>query len=308
MENQSYYWVESISNAEIVELAMDKFSCLGLEEFSLEEKEVDAILGVESYCGGNLPDELGNRLEKSMLQSICKYYFSNKTQAEIFQKFLLNELEIQSKVFNGKEIDWVEEWKKHYQTVSLLGGKVTIKPEWEKESSSSDLEIFIRPGQGFGTGTHETTQLCLEIAYEENLLNEASVLDFGCGSGILGISCQLKKNAPSHVTYYDIDDAALENCKDNLIINKIHDKNTILKPEEKKLITQNSYDLIFANILAPVLIDESKFLLELEAPFLILSGILTEQVEGVLSFYEGSYKVVKRKEKKGWEALLLKRK
>src|SRR5690606_10010880 len=120
--------------------------------------------------------------------------------------------------------DWNAEWKKHYSPIKV-NELLEVIPSWKDDYvSTTSQKIFINPGMGFGTGSHETTFLCLKLFTEELLSNNIeTVLDFGCGSGILGLSTFLFF-PEARVDFYDIDLEANKNCFDNAEINKLASK------------------------------------------------------------------------------------
>ncbi len=304
MENPNYYYLnyqgEWPLNLESV--LIDSHAALGVEEMALEEAEVDAILGEASFCGGDLPEELMDKLELAQTERPKKIFFEDFVDAKKAMIFLNQNFPAATvKITTKKNQDWQSNWQQYYKKVELLGGRIAIVPEWEKNHDGHELSIRIIPGQGFGTGTHETTQLCLEWILD---LKFSRVLDFGCGSGILGIGTQLLMKE-AHCDYYDIDTNALSNCCDNIKLNEIVNNFKIYEPKEKIKLNFNKYDLIFANILAPVLKEESKLLKSLKSPILILSGLLQDQVEGVMSFYNDLYEIKGMKQRGDWISLLL---
>lgn len=301
---EQYYTLEVSGLDSIIANAVTDFNCLGIEELSLSEEEVDAVLGEKSYCGGNLPIGLSDELERLTSGSSNQYFFNTKEEASFFQKYVNTKYSDAKTYLEINEVkDWNAEWKKHYDIVELLGGKIKIIPDWEKNQSTREEDLIIHPGQGFGTGTHETTQGCLELLYRiENTYGR--VFDFGCGSGILGIAAQKWGNVKECV-YMDIDDLALENTEQNLKLNNILKNYKILNFTDKEKLIGN-FDLVFANILAPVLIDQATFLEELKAQKIILSGLLENQVEEVLSYYP-NYIIETKVIKNSWVAILLQR-
>ena len=263
-----------------------EFGCLGKHDYSMEEEEVDVLLGKDAFCGGDLSEEMIDKIEGHMSKQKGQSYFwdrESESLAKSFQKSLLE------KGFNCsqnivEERDWNSEWRKHFKAISV-SDKLTIIPSWEKDVKS-DYDLFIYPGMGFGTGNHETTFLCLKI-YESLELRFENVLDFGCGSGILGIAPM--KHYNSDVTFVDIDKAALDNCVMNLQLNDHEDyngtKDVVLR--DRFSSSSKKYDLIFANILRPVLLSEKGILFESLAPggYLIVSGLLKEQCDEIISSY-----------------------
>jgi ribosomal protein L11 methyltransferase len=163
---------------------------------------------------------------------------------------------------------------------------------------------------GFGTGSHETTYLCLKL-FTENVMNSpiASVLDFGSGSGILGLSV-FKFYLDSKVDFYDIDPEANKNCYQNAEINQLQDRSfRLILPDFRERLL-NGYDLIFANILEGILIEEKNNLVSLlnNNGFLILSGLLNHQAKNIIEAYSKSgVKLINQLEKGDWTALLFKK-
>ena len=141
---------------------------------------------------------------------------------ENFQKYLRNNYT--GSVFKTEVKpweDWNSEWRKSFETIDI-SPRLRVVPEWERDNWSNNEEaLFIYPGMGFGTGNHETTFLCLqfldEIVFKRKEIFD-TCLDFGCGSGILGIAA-LKLTKKLSVDFCDLEVEALENCKNNLEIN-----------------------------------------------------------------------------------------
>ncbi len=286
---------------------IESYESVIVYEGELEESEIDEKLGELSYCGGDLGDDSIQKLELLIESQGKKIYFSDLDEAKDFQKYLLEVHQIRKDLSEVESKDWSEEWKKHYERIDLGYKNLSIVPSWEKTENKKE-EIYIYPGQGFGTGTHETTRLCLKIlkGLEDQEVKE--VLDFGCGSGILGIGHQ--KIYSSKVCYFDIEEAAMENTRVNIDLNEISLRDChVLMPNEKERIKDKSYDLVFSNILKNVLLLESAFLNELNCKNLILSGILVGQEAEIISHfndlnYENSLMMVDG----DWVALLMKKK
>jgi len=183
--------------------------------------------------------------------------------------------------------NWMEAWKQHYQPI-LIGKRLLILPAWIESPNPERIPIKIDPGMAFGTGTHPTTQLCLELM-EQSAANRklSTVIDVGCGSGILSIAA-LKLGAQS-VLGVDIDIESVKNSRENAETNGLGEE-LILGQGSVSQILENKFPfksapLVVANILAPVIIrlfDEG--LAELIEPTgeVILSGILAHQAESVI--------------------------
>lgn len=286
-----------------------QFGCSGKLEYSIEEKRVDEILGEKAFCGGELDDELYEVIEKEMENESFPSYFwtlENEELVDNFKKYL----EKQSLPFNVEFIekeDWNENWRKNFNEI-VVNENFKVVPSWEKKGKGDD--VFIYPGMGFGTGNHETTFLCLKEYLELNINNEGhqSCLDFGCGSGILGIAAM--KKGFNKIDFVDIDVEALDNCVINLELNNHLDydceKGVILRDRFKVESLDEKYDLVFANILENVLELEKELLLQAlkDGGYLIVSGLLNEQVENIKKQYSGALQFVKVASKGDWSAIV----
>lgn len=305
----SYDQVTQAKRAEIDKLAMVDCGCDGIEDFSLEEARVDEILGERAYSGGDVPETLLDEVEEATFATdlfYIKYYFSEVSEAEDFVFIIKDRYANIPFVFETKSIeDWNKEWKKYYTPI-IVSEKFEIIPEWlfEKFKDKNKKQIVIYPGMGFGTGTHETTFLCLKL-FEKHLdkISGNHCLDFGCGSGILGIGAILLKQM--QVEFVDIDRSALDNSYQNLSIN--FDVNSL---EGSSLVIRDRYqekpfDLIFANILENVLELEHQTILNSSKPgtVLIVSGLLNHQVPNIVEKY-AEYNHVETIQKGDWSAVL----
>ena len=181
-----------------------------------------------------------------------------------------------------EEADWAEAWKVHYHPVRI-GKRLLIRPLWTQvDLQPDDIEIALDPGMAFGTGTHPTTQLCLE-ALEDLIVPSANVLDLGCGSGILAIAAA--KLGALHVLALDIDTVAVEAALLNAEQNSAAEKITVQEGSLESLVTSaRRFDLIVVNILACIIIEMcSQHLGEVVRPggLAIFSGIIEEQADDV---------------------------
>lgn len=178
--------------------------------------------------------------------------------------------------------DWADAWKKHYKPVRL-GKNILVRPLWiEEEAKPDDIVIALDPGMAFGTGTHPTTQLCLE-ALERMVSPALDVLDLGCGSGILSIAAA--KLGASKIVGVDIDnlaiDATIENAEKNGVADKIHCYQGSL---ENVITSARRFDLVVVNILARIIItmcDEKLGQTVRPGGRAIFSGIIENQADDV---------------------------
>ena len=181
--------------------------------------------------------------------------------------------------------NWMEAWKDHYQPIPI-GKRLIIVPAWLESPDPGRVPIKIDPGMAFGTGTHPTTQLCLELleaCFDEADLVHSSVIDVGCGSGILSIGAL--KLGVDFALGVDIDEASVKASRENADANAIAPESFSIGLGSVSEILQDKFPLrqaplVLANILAPVIIRLFGMGLgDLVAPGgrLILSGILAEQ-------------------------------
>lgn len=180
-----------------------------------------------------------------------------------------------------KESDWAEAWKAHYHPVRI-GRRLLIRPLWAETTADGLIEIALDPGMAFGTGTHPTTQLCLE-ALEDRLPTGARVLDLGCGSGILAIAAA--RLGAASVLALDIDPIAVESAQTNIVQNGVAERITVQQGSLESLVTSaRRFDLIVVNILAKVIIamcDQHLGQVVRPGGLALFSGIIEEQADDV---------------------------
>lgn len=302
-----HFQPDAALRAEIEALAMSQFNALGIEEFALDEPAVDELLGERSYSGGDLPESVLDEVEFRVLGagSNYRFFFSTKDNASGFQEICRKKVLAEIQVEEHLSEDWNAEWKKHYEPI-LVNSTFEIIPSWMTEYKSQAMQkLYIYPGMGFGTGSHETTFLCLKLFTEEMKAPVESVLDFGSGSGILGLGA-LKFYPDAQVDFYDIDPEANKNCYQNAELNQLQDRAfRLLLPEVRDRL-RPQYDLVFANILESILLQEKDYLISVTRPggTLILSGLLRYQVPGIIKAYtDAGVRLVRQLEKGDWAAL-----
>ncbi|MBQ7235737.1 MAG: 50S ribosomal protein L11 methyltransferase [Clostridia bacterium] len=204
-----------------------------------------------------------------------------------------------------REIDgdlWREQWKEHFKPIHI--GKVVIVPEWIKyEQKDGEIVILLDSNMAFGTGEHETTSMCVEFL-DKYVCAHDTVLDVGCGSGILGIAAS--KLGAKEVIMTDIDECAIVATNHNMQLNGVKNGKVLLK----NLLDDNTVkgDVIACNIMAEVLIAFAPFIGSnlTDNGKIILSGILVERLNAVKAAYtEAGFKFIEEKIKGEWSALVM---
>ncbi|ENM3861131.1 50S ribosomal protein L11 methyltransferase [Vibrio cholerae] len=200
------------------------------------------------------------------------------------------------KVEQVEDKDWEREWMDNFHPMKF-GERLWICPSWREIPDPNAVNVLLDPGLAFGTGTHPTTALCLE--WLDNLdLTGKTVIDFGCGSGILAIAA-IKLGA-AKVIGIDIDPQALLASKDNAARNGVEDQIEVYLPKDQPegLVA----DVVVANILAGPLRELSPIIKGLLKPGgqLAMSGILDTQAESVAEFYRDDLELDPIAEKSEW--------
>jgi ribosomal protein L11 methyltransferase len=203
-------------------------------------------------------------------------------------------------VVRGDEVpdDWAERWKRFHAPI-LVGGTVYVRPPWEQAAVRPGVaEVVIDPGQAFGTGSHPTTRLCLELMLE--LDARGSFADLGCGSGVLAIAASKLGFDP--VSAFDADRAAvaatLANARDNAVV--------LDRIERLDLRSQGppAADVVAANLMRPLLLRVAELLSEPLPRELIVSGLLDHEADEVAGAF-APLEERRRLSDRGWTALLL---
>lgn len=178
---------------------------------------------------------------------------------------------------------WERAWIEHFQPMAF-GKRLWIYPSWAEVPDDGSVVLRLDPGLAFGTGTHPTTALCLEWLDAQNMQGK-TVIDYGCGSGILAIAALLL-GAQSAIGY-DNDPQALTATKDNAEQNHCAEKLQMKLVETKGETIREQADVVLANILAGPLRELAPLIAPLVKPGgdLVLSGILAEQAEEVMAAY-----------------------
>jgi ribosomal protein L11 methyltransferase len=193
--------------------------------------------------------------------------------------------------------DWVRLTQSQFEPIPI-SSRLWIVPTWHTASDPNAINIVLDPGLAFGTGSHPTTRLCLRWL-DGNLQGGESVLDYGCGSGILAIAAM--KLGAAHAIGVDVDFQAVSASRDNAIANQVENVQFYL-PDDAP---QSSYDLVIANILTNPLRLLAPLLAKATRPGgqIVLSGILEEQAQEVMSIYQQWFDLSAPIFEDGWSCL-----
>ena len=305
-------WLEIVLNAKSEELDLISATLIanGVPGLAVEEEEeFRTFLEENRQYWDYVDDEL---MEQMKGVSRIKFYVTDDADGQKQLAQYLKGIDLPYTSVRLREYDWAHSWQKYYRPLAI-GKTIYIVPEWERDTAqipAGCTSILMNPGLTFGTGSHASTQLCLE-GIEEFIVPGKSVLDLGCGSGILAIAA-LRLGA-SHATGVDIDpkavDVSYENAELNgigkdrcrfLAGNVIADKSLVAELKELKA------PLVLANIVADVIIPLAPVVPELlaEGGTFVCSGIIDKRGDEVAAALEkNGLKVIRRFEKNGWIAL-----
>lgn len=203
------------------------------------------------------------------------------------------------------EADWANAWKAYYKPTKV-GQRVVVKPTWEDYAiQDGDLIIELDPGMAFGTGTHETTSMCIR-ELEKYVNKDSKVFDIGCGSGILAIAAA--KLGAKEVVAVDLDEVAVKVAKENVLENKVEENVSVMHGNLTDVIKDKA-DVIVVNIIADIIKilakDVQNFMKE-DAIF-ISSGIILDKVEEVKeSLIENGFEIVEVQKLGEWSAIVSK--
>ena len=273
-------------------------------------KQIEVI----DYFSDNSLDYNINFKKKSEIWSIIGYIVNNRFSklkldiiSDKLKEFSLDDEEFMYEIYTSEcsDDDWKDEWKKYFHTVNITDN-IIIKPSWDDyEASEGETVIEIDPGMAFGTGTHETTALCVEFL-EKYVPGKKKLLDIGCGSGILMLIG--KRLGAEKVVGIDIDSNVKDVVIENFEKNNIKDNYEIIIGDLVEDINEK-YDLVVSNILVDVLtelLENIEKTLEKGAT-IIFSGIIKDREEEFLrKTKEHNLVEIDRNEKNNWVSLVFK--
>lgn len=250
-------------------------------------------------------------LKKDSTHSIIHIYIDENENPAEAVSFIKERLEYSNisytlETVGCKEEDWANNWKKYFKPFSV-GKKLYINPLWVASPEKTDRAVLtIEPGAAFGTGSHDTTRLCLETL-DEKIGENDTVLDLGSGSGILAIASLLL--GAKLAVGVDIDPLAVKTAKENGELNGFFEPRlTFICGDLTEKVT-GKYSVVVANIVADVIIYFSKFVKNFmtEDGVFITSGIIDSRAEEVAAALEANGLVItKRRESGGWVSFICK--
>ena len=275
-----------------------------IEDYSDLEQEAEKIAHI------NLIDE--ELIAKDRTVSVIHIYISecdNAAEALEFLKERLTAAGIEYKAGSDgvNDSDWNENWKKYFHATEI-GKRLTIVPSWEEyDNRENRVLLHIDPGAAFGTGTHATTSLCLELL-QDYIKDGFKMLDIGCGSGILAIASVLL-GAESAVGV-DIDAQSVKTARENAELNGVSDRTEFIVGDLAEKVS-GRFPVVCANIVADVVIrlldGAEKYIAD--GGVLIVSGIIDIRENDVLEAAKRhGYEILQKRYRDNWCAFALRRK
>ena len=267
----------------------------------------DLEQGAEEIAHINLIDE--QLIAKDRTVSIIHLYISTEYNFNEYLQFISERLTAAGIGFSVKtntlrDSDWADNWKKFFK-VTDIGEKLVICPSWESCKKTDKVVLKIDPGAAFGTGTHATTSLCLELL-QKYAGEGRSVLDIGCGSGILSIAAVLL--GAEKADGVDIDATAVKVAKENAAFNNVEKKTNFIVGDLAEKIN-GKYDVVCANIVADIIIRLTDNVIDFMNPdaVFIISGIIDVRADDVIdAFTNVGFTAIDTYRRDNWYAFALK--
>lgn len=253
-------------------------------------------------------------LEKDKTKVLLHVYADEHTSVEnclafVSDRFSSESITYEVEIKHVDEEDYANSWKQYYKPIKI-GNRIVIVPEWEPyEKADGEITVTLNPGMAFGTGTHETTSMCIE-ALQDIVFEGDEVLDIGCGSGILSVTALLCGANRADAT--DIDRNAVNVAYENAELNGVKDRlhateDNILSAESPIRTAGKKYNVVIANIVADVIIEICGFVKTLIKPYgcFVASGIISERLDDVVkAMNDNGLCVAAIHEKRGWNCII----
>ncbi|MBU5591031.1 50S ribosomal protein L11 methyltransferase [Clostridium sp. MSJ-4] len=306
--------VKVITKSEAIEPITGIFYTLDVKGVAIEDPD-DILKREQGALTWDFADI--NILEYKGEAAVVKGYFSIEDEAETIVSFIKNRIEEikslgidvgEGKVLYAKvkEEDWANNWKKYYKPTKI-GANIVVKPIWEEYIKASDeIVLELDPGMAFGTGTHETTRMCVE-AIEKYVESNMDVFDIGTGSGILAIAAAML--GAKKVVGVDLDPVAVDSARENIKFNNLNNIEVL----EGNLIdvVQGKADIVVANIIAEIiclLTEDVKKVLK-EGGLFITSGIIHDRRDMVIDkLQKEDFEIVEVNKDGEWNCIIAKAK
>ena len=304
-------WLEVVINTtpDKLDSVTAKLIAAGMDGLVIEdEADFLSFLEVNKAYWDYVDQELLDRM-KGVTR--VKFYVTDDEAGHAQLKEYTAKLDCEYVTSTLEENDWAYSWQKYYKPLSI-GRRLYVVPEWEKgkEIPEGRCPLYLNPGLTFGTGSHASTQLCLE-GVEEHTIPGKSVIDLGCGSGILSIAA-LSLGA-SHAVAVDIDPKAVDVAYENAELNGIFKDRYLVRAGDvisdtalANELSAQKYHLVLANIVADVIIPLSvrvPTMLEEDGIFLCSGIIDTRAHEVEAALKKNGLTVTRKRERNGWVAL-----
>ncbi len=271
-----------------------------VEDFQARLEQIGSL---GSYV--NLPLDANEATEQAELLA----YFPDNSSIDLLKKQVQMLETPETKLTDIERIpqgNWATEWKKYFKPF-FLTKDIVIRPSWEEyQKEGNEKVITLDPGMAFGTGQHDTTKFCVEFISEliEKNPNLHSLIDVGCGSGILSIIA--KRAGFENVVGFDVEEPAIETAKENLERNP-EAKDIFFYANKGPIVHKNltPAKVVVANIIAETLCELHDELVSLLLPegFLILSGIISERKDIIEKTFS-DLKLITTKQSANWNAYL----
>lgn len=285
--NKEWIEITVLTSSEAVEPVSGLFYTCGLQGVSI--MDIEEIKAIKANKTATSYDYFEDSLLDMEDSAIIKGYFEDDEQFKGYLEYITKGVEElknygfdigRGKVLSEKvnQSDWENIWKKYYKPTKI-SDRIVVKPQWEEYTpKKNELVLEMDPGMAFGTGTHETTRLCLR-ALEKYVDEESTVFDIGTGSGILSIAAS--KLGAKKAIGVDLDEIAVESAKRNVKLNKI-DNVEILYGNLMEVV-KGKADIVVANIMADIVMllgEQVRAFMKDEGIF-VSSGILVIRAEEV---------------------------
>jgi ribosomal protein L11 methyltransferase len=321
----NFFEVKIRTSADGIEPVCGRLLCLGINGFEIKDpRDFNDFLEHKTGNWDYIDEELF-ALKNEQTEVIC-YLADNEQGIDTLALIIASMGELKAFDTDGafgeltvisekvREEDWADNWKQYFKPFPV-GDSLIIKPSWEETPETDRKIVEIDPGSAFGTGQHASTKLCLELFEKiRNKDGSDTVLDLGCGSGILSAAAAVL--GVSYITAVDVDQNAVKIADENTLKNAggmLYETlcgNILTDTKFAERLSARKYSVIFANIVADVLIAMSPLFINYleKGGSIIMSGIITERTSEVINAMTAcGYIKTDEKSENGWAALVFKK-